>query len=64
MRKKLVILGAILVLGTATLLTGCGGEKTVGDQEIELAKNLKDKARDAVDQAEKTNPDDLLNKIP
>ena len=64
MRKKLVILGAILVLGTATLLPGCGGEKTVGDQEIELAKNLKDKARDAVDQAEKTNPDDLLNKIP
>ena len=64
MRKKLVILGAILVLGTATLLTGCGGEKTVGDQEIELAKNLKDKARDAVDQAEKANPDDLLNKIP
>ena len=64
MRKKLVILGAILVLGTATLLTGCGGEKTVGDQEIELAKNLKDKARDAVEQAEKTNPDDLLNKIP
>ncbi len=64
MRKRLVIIGAILVLGTASLLTGCGGEKSVGDKEIELAKNLKDKANDAVDKANQTNPDSLLDNMP
>jgi len=57
MRKKLVIIGAILVLGTATLLTGCGPEKTVGDQQVDLAKNLIDKANDAVDNANQPTPD-------
>ncbi len=63
MRKKIALIGMLLVFGAATL-TGCGEQKTIGDQELELAKNLKDKANDAVEQAQKTNPDDLLNSIP
>jgi len=63
MKKKLALIGMLLVFGAATL-TGCGDKKTIGDQEVELAKNLKDKANDAVDQAQKTNPDDLLDSLP
>ncbi len=60
MKKKLLIIGALLALGAATL-TGCGPEKTVGDQQVDLAKNLIDKANDAVDNANQTNPDSLLD---
>lgn len=61
MKKRILLLASLLVLGTATLLTGCGPEKTVGDQQLELAKNLKDKANDAVDKANNLNPDQVLD---
>ncbi len=63
MRKKIALIGMLLVF-SATALTGCGEQKTVGDQELELAKNLKDKANNAVEQAQQSNPDDLLDSIP
>ncbi|MBR0146830.1 MAG: hypothetical protein IJM25_09235 [Eubacterium sp.] len=61
MKKRLLLLASLLVFGTAALLTGCGPEKTVGDQQVDLAKNLIDKANTAVDQANQTNPDSMLD---
>ena len=40
---------------------GCGPEKTVGDQQMDLAQKLEDQAQEAVDQLNKQNPDALLD---
>ena len=61
MKKRILLLASLLVLGTATLLTGCGPEKTVGDQQMDLAQKLEDQAQEAVDQLNKQNPDALLD---
>ena len=61
MKKRILLLASLLVLGTATILTGCGPEKTVGDQQMDLAQKLEDQAQEAVDQLNKQNPDALLD---
>ncbi len=61
MKKRFLLLASLLILGTASLLTGCGPEKTVGDQQMELAKKLEDQAQEAVDQLNQQNPDSLLD---
>ena len=61
MKKRILLLASLLVLGTATLLTGCGPEKTVGDQQMDLEQKLEDQAQEAVDQLNKQNPDALLD---
>ncbi len=64
MRKKVALIGILLVFGMSALLTGCGSEKSIPESQADLAKNMIDKANDAVDKANQTNPDDLLNSIP
>ena len=64
MRKRFRWIGVLLVLSMGAMLTGCGGEKTVGDQQVDLAKNLIDKANNAVDNANQQNPDGLLDNLP
>ena len=61
MKKRVVLLGTLLVLGTASLLTGCGQEKTVVEQQYDLAQNLENKANDAVDKVNNSNPDAILD---
>ena len=63
MKKRVIILGMILVLGTATLLTGCGEEKTVVEQQADLAKNLTKKANDAMDKVNNATPEINLDGI-
>ena len=65
MKRKIIIIGTLLTLGAASLLTGCE-HKTPVVEEASLGTKLIDQARDAVNQAGQSipdNPDDLLNSI-
>ena len=64
MRKRFRWIGVLLVLSMGAMLTGCGGEKTVGAQQVALATNLIDKANNAVDNANQQNPDGMLDNLP
>ena len=63
MKKKIRLLGIILTLLTASLLTGCKEKKPVVVEEAELGKKLIDQANDVVNQAQQGNPDDVLNNV-
>ncbi len=65
MKRKLILVGTILTLGCAALLTGCEQKKKDIPvvNEVDLGKNLIDQAKDAVDNSNQMNPDNLLDSI-
>ena len=65
MKRKIILIGALLTLGASLLLSGCG-EKPVIVQEGEMGQKLIDQARDAVNQSnpsQQSDPDALLNSL-
>ena len=65
MKRKIILVGALLTLGASLLLSGCG-EKPVVVQEGEMGQKLIDQARDVVEQNNQTlpsDPDALLNSL-
>ncbi|MBR6172694.1 MAG: hypothetical protein IKQ49_05935 [Eubacterium sp.] len=65
MKRKIIIIGTLLTLGAASLLTGCE-HKVPQVEEASIGTKLIDQARDAVDQANQSipsNPDDLVHSL-
>lgn len=63
MKKRFKILGLLLVFSTAALLTGCDKKEVPVAAETDLGKQLIDQAKDAVNNANQSNPDQLLNSL-
>ncbi|MBO6161930.1 MAG: hypothetical protein J6O53_01610 [Eubacterium sp.] len=61
MKKKFKILGLLMVFSTA--LTGCDKKEVPVAAETDLGKQLIDQAKDAVNNANQSNPDQLLNSL-